>query len=100
MSGRELERDVDLDTATLRVRQAFQGGKRHEPQVAGAPKTKSSRRRVELPLLAVAALRAYRARQAEERLKLGEAWEDTSGLVFTSTVGTPLDGIHLLKAFY
>lgn len=93
-------RDVDLDTARLSVRQGFQRGKRHQPEVAGAPKTKSSRRRVELPLLAVAALRAHRIRQAQERLRLGEAWADTSGLIFTSTVGTPLDGIHLVKAFH
>jgi integrase len=92
--------DIDLDAAHLQVRQAFQRGKAHQPQVAGAPKTKAGRRRVELPLLAVAALRAHRARQAEERLALGEAWHDRTGLVFTSAVGTPLDGVNLLKQFY
>jgi integrase len=55
---------------------------------------------VELPYLAVTELRAHRTRQAEERLALGEAWQDSTGLAFTSTVGTPLDGVNLLKAFY
>ncbi|HEX6798642.1 MAG TPA: tyrosine-type recombinase/integrase, partial [Ktedonobacterales bacterium] len=93
-------RDVDLDTAHLSVRQGMQRGKRHTPEVAGAPKTRAGKRRVELPLLAVAALRAHRRRQAEERLRLGEAWADSSGLIFTTTVGTPLDGINLLKQFH
>lgn len=93
-------RDVDLDKAHLSVRQGFQRGKRHQPEVAGAPKTKKSRRRVELPLLAVAALRAHHARQAQERLRLGEVWADKSGLIFTTAAGTPLDGVNLLKQFH
>jgi hypothetical protein len=32
----------------------------------------------------------HRARQAAERMAVGEAWED-HGLVFSSEVGTPLD---------
>ncbi|MDH6463418.1 hypothetical protein M2302_003610 [Micromonospora sp. A200] len=35
-------------------------------------------------------LRRHRARQAEERLAAGEAWQD-HGLAFPSEVGTPLD---------
>src|SRR5258707_2949911 len=50
--------------------------------------------------ISVTELRAHRTRQAEERLALGEAWQDATGLIFTSTVGTPLDGVNLLKAFY
>jgi integrase len=82
------------------VRQSFQRGRPHQRQYTGAPKTKASRRRVELPELAVRALRAHRARQAEERLAQGEAWQDTTGLIFTTTIGSPLDGVNLLKAFY
>jgi integrase len=93
-------RDFDQDAAMLQVRQGFQRGKRHQPQVAGAPKTKAGKRRIELPLVAVGALRAHRARQAEERLALGDAWQDSTGLMFTTTVGTALDGINLLHQFY
>ncbi|TYB36723.1 hypothetical protein FXF50_16910 [Micromonospora sp. AP08] len=35
-------------------------------------------------------LRRHHARQAEERLVAGEAWQD-HGLIFPSAVGTPLD---------
>jgi integrase len=90
-------KDVDLEERVLRVRAAL-----GRDNTVGTLKTKGSRRRVELPALAISALRAQRTRQAEERLALGEAWGHGHdfGLVFTSTVGTALDGIHLLKAFY
>ncbi len=35
--------------------------------------------------------RIHRAKQIEERLKLGPAWEDTLGLVFTTEIGSPLN---------
>jgi integrase len=35
-------------------------------------------------------------RQAEERLRVGPAWDDL-GLVFTNTIGRPLDGVHVLR---
>lgn len=98
--------DVDLEAKVLHLRGALS-----RDGTVGTTKTKGSRRQVELPLLAVAALRAQRTRQAEERLALGEAWGGgrdgngagdggQGGLVFTTTIGTPLDGIHLLRAFY
>lgn len=58
------------------------------------PKTDRARRLVVLPEVATAALRAHRARQAEERLQLGAEWADL-GFVFTSTLGTPLDRPNL-----
>jgi len=58
------------------------------------PKSKRSRRTITLPALAVAALRSHRTRQLEERLIAGSRWQD-SGMVFTTTIGTPL-GTHSL----
>ncbi|MER6593472.1 tyrosine-type recombinase/integrase [Micromonospora purpureochromogenes] len=49
-----------------------------------------SRRTLYLTPPLVELLRRHRARQAEERLAAGEAWQD-HGLVFPSEVGTPLD---------
>ena len=66
--------DVDLDAATLSVRQAVQwlkGG-----PVCTQPKTARSRRSISLTRRAIAALRQHRVRQAEERLKIGQAWRD------------------------
>lgn len=85
-------RDVDLDAGTLTVRQQLQwvatDGKRREPDFS-EPKSKKSRRTIALPTAALGALKSHRARQAEERLRLGEAWQDYD-LVFTTEVGTPL----------
>jgi integrase len=62
------------------------------------PKSDRSRRTVALPDAAVASLRAHRVRQIEQRLAAGARWEDW-GLVFPSTVGTPLDGPNATKRF-
>ncbi len=86
--------DVDLDAATLSVRQAVQwlkGG-----PVCTQPKTARSRRSISLTRRAIAALRQHRVRQAEERLKIGQAWRD-GGLVFTNIVGGPLEPHNVVR---
>jgi integrase len=88
--------DVDLDGRRLVVANALQ---RVDGKLALVPpKTRRSRRTIELPDAAVTALRAHRARQLEERLLAGGRWHD-SGHVFTSTIGTPLDGSSVTRAF-
>lgn len=87
-------RDVDMDARTLHVRMVL--GRDGE---LAEPKTRSGRRQIELPELAVTALRTQRTQQAAERLRIGPAWPADSDLVFTSTVGTPLDGINTLRTF-
>lgn len=52
-------------------------------------KNKSSKRIIKVPASAMELLRAYKAAQAEERLKLGDRWEN-SGKVFTSWNGKPI----------
>lgn len=68
------------------------------PQFA-EPKTPQSRRQIVLSATAVEALRAHRARQLEERLRLGPAWADND-VVFADEFGRPLDGKHLTRRFY
>ena len=62
------------------------------------PKTTRSRRTITIPGLVVASLSAHRERQREERLAAGAKWHD-SGLVFTTAIGTPLDGRNLNRVF-
>ena len=64
----------------------------------GDTKTAKSRRTLALPQTAVQALREHRRRQAEDRLAAGALWQD-HGLVFTSAVGTPLDGANVRREF-
>lgn len=62
------------------------------------PKTARSRRSVPLPAKAAALLKAHKARQAEEKLRLGKEYED-QGLVFARPDGRPLSPSHVSKHF-
>jgi integrase len=88
--------DLDLDNGVLRVRQALQRVGKELRFVE--PKSERSRRAVSLPTFAIAALERHRDRQKQERLLAGGRWVD-SGLVFTSTIGTPLDERNVRRAF-
>jgi integrase len=64
----------------------------------GDTKTEKSRRTLALPQNAVTALREQRKRQTEARLAAGALWQD-SDLVFSTSVGTPLDASHVRRDF-
>jgi integrase len=76
--------DVDLGLARLAVRQSIINVA-YEVKVA-EPKTARSRRSIALDQRTVAALRAWRKVQLEDRLLLGDDYEN-SGLVFTRADG-------------
>jgi integrase len=78
--------DVDLDAGALHLVKQL--------------KTSTSRRQVLLVDVAAEALAAHRARQHEERRRLGPAW-DEHGLVFPNSVGRPLHPRNFLRrSFY
>ncbi len=62
------------------------------------PKSTRSRRTVALPDVVKSALRAHRVKQLEERLSAGKHWREM-GLVFTTTIGTPIEPSNLTKEF-
>jgi integrase len=64
----------------------------------GDTKTGKSRRTLALPRRCVGALREHRKLQAKKRLRAGALWQD-HGLVFASTVGTPLSANNVIRAF-
>jgi integrase len=79
--------DLDLEAGRLRIvhTRVMVDGK-----VTGSdPKTKAGRRSVSLDPQLVGEFRSHRKRQLEERLRAGEAWED-SGYVFTDELGRPV----------
>jgi integrase len=84
--------DVDLEAGTLRINRSLSGGE------FAATKTLRSRRKIELSKTARAALTTHRKRQLEERMRKAGLWED-HGLVFPSTVGTPLSHRNLVRSF-
>ena len=71
---------------------------RRSIRLDGDTKTEKSRRPVALPQNAVTALREHRKWQAEARPSAGPLWQDT-GLVFATSVRTPLDASHVRRDF-
>jgi site-specific recombinase XerC len=89
-------RDGDLAEGVIFVRQTLQrlGGK----LVFGPVKSDDSERVIVLPAPCLAALREHRVQQGAERRSLGDRWRD-SGLVFASTIGTPIEPRNLNRHF-
>jgi integrase len=80
--------DVDFENGLLAVRQSLQRADGSLQFVD--PKTDRSRRVVPVPEPTLAALRKHKRAQAVEKLASGERWKD-HGLVFASTIGTPIE---------
>jgi integrase len=90
-------RDVDLAGRRLSVRRALKVT--DHGLDFGPPKNNASRRSVPLSKTAMAVLQAHRTRQNEERLRLGELWQDHD-LVFPNRVGKPMDHGNLYDREY
>lgn len=89
-------KDFDAVTGIILVRRSL---KREDGVLITADtKTSKSRRAVNVPPQMIGALKAHKARQAQERLALGKAWQN-SGFIFTSSVGTPIDPRNLNREF-
>ena len=89
--------DLDLDGGTLSVHRSLKVT--DHALDFGPTKNKASRRSVPLNKSAVAALKAHRLRQNEERLRLGELWQDQD-LVFSNRVGKPINPSNLYNREY
>lgn len=80
--------DVDFANSTLTVERTLQ----YLPDKGifeGKTKTKSSERTMKLPQIAVEDLRQHRVKQLEQKLMVGDRWQD-KGYIFTNTEGEPL----------
>jgi integrase len=89
--------DVDLNSGQLNVRSALQRVEKKLIQVE--PKSRKSRRAIQLPGVCVSALVRHQAKQHDEQTWAGTRWQDT-GYVFTTRVGTPIDARGLLRDYY
>jgi len=88
--------DIDLREQRLTVVHALQrvGGKLRLVE----PKTARSRRSIKLPTVIVDLLGEHRKRQVRDRLLAGARWQH-SNMVFTTTIGTPLEGTLVTHRF-
>jgi integrase len=82
--------EVDLEAGTVAVYRSV--------RAKGDTKTRRSRRVLQMPRKVTAALKEHRKRQAAERLRAGEAWQDHD-LVFCRADGTPLDRRQVRREF-
>ena len=89
--------DVDLGTATLRVRHTLQppGFPKGAPARLTPPKTRRSLRSVRLPHSAVAALFRHQELQDAERSRSNGSWQELD-LVFPNTLGGYADYTNLM----
>lgn len=81
--------DVDFDEHTVTIRQTsnYLPGK---GIYVSTPKSASSARPLLLSTAAIMMLLEYREWQDAQREKLGDAWEDQDGRVFTTDTGAPI----------
>jgi len=101
--------DVDLDSATLNVSRSVQRvesplkkSSERNPKTAlkfSEPKTARGRREIPLPDSALAALREHKKAQLERKMMTGSYWKE-QGLVFPTSIGTPMDARNLVRHYY
>lgn len=89
--------DLDTGNGRIAIQRALQ---RQEGNglVFVEPKSRQSRRTIHLSRLAQDALAEHRRLQAREHLAVGSEWQE-HGLIFTTTVGRPLDPNHVYVSF-
>jgi integrase len=93
--------DVDLAAASIEISQGVVEVKRKGEKsqlMFSQPKTRSSYRTLSISPDTVAVLQAHLERQNKERQDCGEHWQET-GLVFTSSLGTPINPSNLARAY-
>jgi integrase len=88
--------DLDLEAGRLSIIRSLQRleGRLQLTEV----KTSKSRRTIPLPQYAIRALRAHRARQAQQRLAAGPEWQD-GDLVFANRIGGFVEPVSLHRNF-
>ncbi len=90
--------DIDFDRRVLQVRMNVQ--ETEGPYILAETKTSYSRRNISLTRNAVEALRRHRAKQNEERLQMGSAWNSSLDLVFPNAWGGINNPDNFVKRFF
>lgn len=87
--------DVDLENKTLRVRRQLQR-MRDGSGLAFVPLKNKTGRTIRMDSSTVEILKSHRKRQAEEKLKMGNLYQDQD-LIFATQVGTPIDAQNVVN---
>ena len=94
-TDREIRRSVTAELVALRKRLRAEQTK----VVFVERKSRRSRRSISMPAVVVDAIKRHQTRQREERLRAGRYWQQT-GLVFTSTIGTPMEAREVTRILH
>jgi integrase len=89
--------DLDWQNQTITVQRQLVR-KKEDDKIFAPPKTKFGKRVVALGSQAMEVLRAHYQRQQLDRQVAGKRWHET-GLIFTSTIGTPMMYRNLTRDF-
>jgi integrase len=90
--------DIDLERGTLHIQRSMSRVPGYGV-IEKDPKTRTSRRKIMLPNIAVEALKEHRLRQNEAKAKVGGAWKELD-IVFCNTFGGFLLPESVLQMFY
>lgn len=90
-------KSVDFDAGELYIDHQLQRAGREV--LHRETKTEDSDDFLPLPDLCLTALRQRRQRQAADRKAVGELWQGTHGLIFTTRYGTPIEPGNLTRTF-
>lgn len=89
--------DITFSQNTLQVRRIFTR-RPGSGYIEAEPKTEKSRRSILLAPIVVTLLKQHRTRQLEAKVKAGTQWQD-QGLVFCTSLGTPLNPSKIVNRF-
>ena len=89
---------VNFDTGTVLIDRQLQKERKKGGEYRFVPTKNDKARTIKPPLFVMQLLRTQKARQAEQRLKAGELWEDT-GLVFTNEGGGNIPVASMYKSY-
>jgi len=91
-------KNVNLIDGSVSIKQSLVADVKNGAVRLKEVKTPSSRRTLNLSHDVLTLFKVHKARQDVERENLGEAWTD-SGLVFTTSIGTPFHPRNALRSF-
>ncbi len=90
--------DIDVDRKTVIVhRQLVRSDK--TGLILLEPKTRAGRRSIDLDIITIELLKKHNEWQQSQRLLAGSGWKE-SGLLFTNSIGSPIDPTKLRNEFY
>ncbi len=92
-------KDIDFEKHRATVRRALVWKRKGGGWSLQEPKTSQSRRTIPLPVPVTNALKKHRKKQLEERMKLGQSYQDFD-FVFATEIGTPILPSNLTRRHF